>query len=77
MKKRIVRLTEQDLHVLIEDTLKNLGYIDEVRGWELEKDDVTWVNDENDRTKAYVNYPSLKEGACNGDNLHVEQARVD
>ena len=40
--------------MLIEDTLRNLGYINEVMGWDLEKDDVAWVNGEDDGTKAYM-----------------------
>lgn len=43
MKKRnIIKLTEQDLHNIILSTLN------EVRGWSLEKDDIEWVNEDED-----------------------------
>lgn len=44
MKKQIIRLTESDLHQIIKETVKKA--LNEVQGWDLEKDDVTWVNDE-------------------------------
>lgn len=46
--RRIIRLTEQDLHRIIKKTLN------EVQGWTLEKDDVTWVNDEESGDKPYM-----------------------
>lgn len=42
MKKQIIRLTESDLHQIIKETVKKA--LNEVQGWDLEKDDVTWVN---------------------------------
>lgn len=41
-KRNIIRLTEQDLHNIILTTLN------EIRGWSLEKDDIEWVNNDED-----------------------------
>ena len=46
--KQTIRLTESELRNLITKTVKKVlkeNKINEVRGWTLEKDDVTWVND--------------------------------
>ena len=44
MKRQIIRLTETDLHHIINESVKKV--INEVQGWSLEKDDITWVNDD-------------------------------
>ena len=59
ISKRIIRLTESDLHRMIVDCVKNImesrkRNLNEVIGWDLEKDDVNWVNDENDGNEAYL-----------------------
>ena len=41
--KRTVRLTESELRRMISETVRRA--LNEVSGWSLEKDDVTWVND--------------------------------
>ena len=46
--KQTVRLTESELKSLIDKTVKKVlkeSKINEVNGWSLEKEDVTWVND--------------------------------
>lgn len=46
--KQTIRLTESELRNLITKTVKKVlkeNKINEVSGWTLEKDDVTWVND--------------------------------
>lgn len=46
--KQTIRLTESELRNLITKTVKRVlkeNKINEVSGWTLEKDDVTWVND--------------------------------
>ena len=41
--KKVVRLTESELKNMITESVKTV--LKEVNGWNLEKDDVTWVND--------------------------------
>ncbi len=41
--KKVVRLTEGELKNMITESVKTV--LKEVSGWDLEKDDVTWVND--------------------------------
>ena len=40
---KLVRLTESDLHRIVKESVGKI--LNEVQGWSLEKDDVTWVND--------------------------------
>lgn len=44
--KRKIRLTENDLHRVIKESVKKV--LSEVRGWTLEESDITIVNDESD-----------------------------
>lgn len=60
MKKRI-RLTESDLHRIVKESVNKIlseefrkRKLNEVIGWDLEEDDVNWVNDENDGNEAYL-----------------------
>lgn len=60
MKKRI-RLTESDLHRIVKESVNKIlseesikRNLNEVSGWDLEEDDVNWVNDENDGNKVYL-----------------------
>lgn len=60
MKKRI-RLTESDLHRIVKESVNKIlseefrkRKLNEVSGWDLEEDDVNWVNDENDGNKAFL-----------------------
>ena len=59
ISKRIIRLTESDLHRMIMNCVGNImesrkRKLNEVIGWDLEEDDVNWVNDENDGDEAYL-----------------------
>lgn len=60
MKKRI-RLTESDLHRIVKESVNKIlseefrkRKLNEVIGWDLEEDDVNWVNDKNDGNEAYL-----------------------
>ena len=59
MNKKTIRLTEADVQNMIKESVMNIlrsrgQRLNEVMGWDLEKEDVEWVNDENDGTKPWL-----------------------
>ena len=50
--KRTIRLTKSELKKMISESVKRT--LNEVSGWTLEKEDVTWVNNEESGDKPYM-----------------------
>ncbi len=50
--KRTIRLTKSELKNMISESVKRK--LNEVMGWTLEKEDVTWVNNEESGDKPYM-----------------------
>lgn len=59
VQRKTIRLTEADVQNMIKESVMNIlrsrgQRLNEVMGWDLEKEDVEWVNDENDGTKPWL-----------------------
>lgn len=50
--KKVIKLRESDLRHMIKESVRKV--LNEVQGWTLEKDDVRWVNSEEDGAKPWM-----------------------